>query len=193
VGAAGILHLSNGAWASEGAPGGRALYGVWGSGAADVYVIKSGGDTVWRSAGDGNWAPEFTNAPNLTASIWGSSASDVYMTLAPYNLTMGPTLVVHSSGKGGWMAQLSVDSQRLAAVWGSGPRDVYAAGVHVNASNISDSAVLYHTGGDGHWTPVTGVPPADVIYCVGGTGPGDVYLGALTFDFKGVLIHGTPQ
>jgi hypothetical protein len=194
VGGAGVLHFANGLWTSEGDPaGGFALYGVWGSGAADVYTFKSGGDTVWRSKGDGFWASEFTEAPNLTPSLWGSGAGDVYMTLAPYNLTMGPTLVIHSTGKGDWSTQLSADSQRLLSVWGSGSRDVYAAGVHVDASNDADSGVLYHSGGDSHWTPVAGLPPLNVIYCVGGTGPADVYLGGLTFDIKGVLVHGTAQ
>ena len=195
VGGAGpIFHLTGSTWASELTfqMGRVTLYGAWGSGPNNVYSIKSGGDSVWRSTGTDDWAPESTNAPNLTAHLWGSGASDVYMTLAPYNLDMGPTQVIHSPGDGHWSSQLAVASYRLNALWGSGSDDVYAGGVHVNAQNVSDAAALYHTTGDGVWTAVPlDVPGLLTLDCIWGSSARDVYLAVTTNQFTAALLHGT--
>jgi hypothetical protein len=78
-----------------------------------------------------------------------------------------------------WQIEFRDGTTIFWSVWGSGPNDVYAVGKSGNA------AVIYHSAGDGHWTP----QPAGMLgmaSSVWGSGPNDVYV-----TVGGALLHST--
>lgn len=163
------------AWVSEssGVPGGT-FFGVWGSGASDVYAVGKdanlGLGVIVHSTGNGTWGSQ--QVPNGTPQvngIWGSGPSDVYA------LENGGT-ILHSTGNGVWAAQASTMSANLLAAWGSSATDVYV--VPDNGTQI------LHSMGGGSWSPQN-QPLVSAMLSVWGSGPSDVYV------VGGSILHST--
>lgn len=107
---------------------GRSLYGVWGSGPTDVWVVGDVGTTLhWNGYG---WTASRRETPQALLAVWGSSASDVW--------GVGTHGTIRHWTGSVWSAIPSPTDQSLRSVWGSGPGDVWAVG---------DQGVILHWNG----------------------------------------------
>jgi len=145
--------------ASSGTP--NQLYGVWGSGASDVWAVGYGGiilhwdGSAWSMVSSGTTYPLF--------SVWGSGASDVWAVGA-----FGT--IVHWDGCA-WTSIPGGTTNFLNGVWGSGESDVWAVG---------DEGIIHWDGSV--WTRV---PGATRVFGVWGSGASDVWaVGAF-----GTIVH----
>jgi hypothetical protein len=79
-----ILHTSgDGIWSTQTlgsgvtqSSGSAELWGVWGSGSGDVYVVGENG--IMHSTGNGSWDEQQRPVGARLYAIWGSGAADVY-------------------------------------------------------------------------------------------------------------------
>lgn len=133
---------------------------VWGSSAAEVYVVGYGfldpAARILRYDGAA-WASDagFDGLGVVNAgfeSIWGSSASDIFAVgwadAGPFNVS----LIYHYDGSR-WQ-QVVIEgpvNPPLEDVWGSSPTDVYAVGMN-QSSDPSLGTILHYDGAA--WTPV---------------------------------------
>ena len=154
--------------------GTAARYGVWGSGAGDVYAVGDGGDVQhWDGAA---WGPMDSGTTETLTSVWGSGPGDVYA------VGTNGTVLHYDGNVGGTWTTLSTPanpSTPVTAVWGSGANDVY-----VLANYGLD---LVHWDGAA-WRTVTAFSQnADVrMYAIWGTGRRNVYTGG----DLGTILHG---
>jgi len=96
-------------------------------------------------------------------SVWGSGPNDIWILDGVHN-------ALHSTGDGTWVRQRTIVSNAPGvAIWGSGPRDI---------SGITGLEVM-HSIGDGRWTaqPLD-LGPINILSCLWGSGPDDIYVGA---------------
>ena len=56
----------------------RALFGVWGSGADDVYLVGGGGLVLHGTQRGAAWAQEPSGTDEDLLAVWGSGPGDVY-------------------------------------------------------------------------------------------------------------------
>jgi hypothetical protein len=179
------------------------LFGIWGSGPADIYAVGGNGSPTDRiilhSTGDGNWVPQaipdgFYGRP---IRLWGSGPHDVYIVG-----DQDSTAILHSTGDGTWVSQATGAMQGdqsnqvtgLIGLWGSGSGDVYAAGL--GGYGPAGTNTVFRTTGDGTWTPET-AGPRGTLFGIWGSGPGDVYavgvyaVGESPHDGPGTILHST--
>jgi len=79
VGAAGkIWHSNGGNYVVETSGTSNALYGVWGSGPNDVYVVGDIG-TILHSTGNGTWTQQNSGTAVALEGIGGANASEIYI------------------------------------------------------------------------------------------------------------------
>jgi hypothetical protein len=191
-----LLYHNNGSgWSPEalGLPAGwRAgyLYGVWGSGASDVYAVGTGNITLstnlpllYHNNGSG-WSEASPPLPSGWSSaylqdVWGSSASDVYAVGYASSGSTTIPLIYHNNGSGWDPSTFSLPSGTsgyLYGVWGSSASDVYAVGYASNESNTTP--LLYHNNGSG-WSEASPAPPGgwsfSYLQDVWGSSASDVY------------------
>lgn len=88
-----------------------------------------------HSTGTGTWAPFTVSNTETIVNMWGTSASDVYA-------VGGNKAIFHRNADGTWAEQIP-GGVELQAMGGSGPNDLY----------LIDYTHVYHSQGDGHWTP----------------------------------------
>ena len=106
-------------WQPMEVPTGASLYGVWGSGPADVFAVGDGG-TVLHYDGQ-SWESMASPTGDSLRGVWGSGPADVFA------VGVGGT-VLHYDGQS-WESMASPTGASLNGVWGSGPADVLAVGV----------------------------------------------------------------
>jgi hypothetical protein len=100
------------------------LYGVWGSGPADVWAVGDKGTIRHYTANTKQWLAAPSSTTENLRGIWGSGPSDIWAvgengTLLHYDgRTWSPATAAFSPG----------DKPNLYGVWGSGPNDVWAVG-----------------------------------------------------------------
>jgi hypothetical protein len=189
VGGAGTLHSRDGGL-FVGESSGGSLLSIWGSGAGDVYGTTPGSSgTVVHSSGDGGWQVQYSQLSDEPWVVAGGGPSAVYAILSPDNYNYPTATVLHSAGDGGWTVE-KVDSNftMLVALWASGPHDVYAGGWHEDDAGMRSSGALYHSSGDGVWTPLD--LGMNQVRCIWGSSAADVYVGGFDFVHGTVLQHG---
>lgn len=180
-----LLYQNDGTGWTEASPpllagwGAGHLYGVWGSGAGDLYVVGEGYTSsgvpplLYYNDGTG-WTDAALPADGsfrVLIDVWGSGASDVYA--VGWGGSYG-ILIYHNDGMG-WSdvsSSLSASGGYLHGVWGSGADDVYVVGT------VGDDPLIYHNDGTG-WTDVSPSLPAGWsfgnLYGIGGSSASDVY------------------
>jgi photosystem II stability/assembly factor-like uncharacterized protein len=188
VGFDGILHSTgDGSWQvldQPKTPAGTpiALYGVWGVGPSEAYVVGnyfSGSEPELDHVTNGVVTREANPGTQVLNSAWSSSPTDVYV--------VGYAgLIMHSAGDGNWQVQVPVFSPPppspdkapvLYQIWGSAANDIYAAG---------SMGTILHSTGDGTWTQQpTGVVP-DLI-AIWGSSAHDIYAAG----HAGTVLHST--
>jgi len=157
------------------------LYGVWGSGATDIYAVGEGWDAkplLYHNDGTG-WTRTALSLPagwiyGCLISVWGSSISNVYAVGWGKNAGgSGMPLLYHNDGTG-WtqFALPGLSAGYLHGVWGSGAGDIYVVGLG------SNGPLIYHNDGTG-WTNMALSLPAGwtdgFLQDVWGSSDQDVY------------------
>ncbi|UQA59039.1 hypothetical protein [Polyangium aurulentum] len=167
-----VLRWDGAAWKPEplpGAPLGRTLYKIWGSGADDLYAVGEKG-TIWRRTG-GAWSllePALTQGKLLTVS--GCGAGEVY--------AVGGSTVLRSNGG----AFAKVDDVTLTNL------------VNGVACGPSGSALIVGDGGqkqrlvDGAWIDEFALDPSDDLHGAWSDGQGAFW--AAGGDFYGAPVAG---
>jgi hypothetical protein len=148
-----ILHWDGSAWTSVSSGTTYYLFGVWGSGASDVWAVGGGlPGTITILHWDGSaWTSVSIGMPNTLYGVWGSGASDVWG--AGYGGT-----ILHWDGSA-WTSVSSGTTNDLRAIWGSGASDVWAVG---GGGTILERCHVPNTEGilQGTVTDTTGLPVA---------------------------------
>ena len=161
VGQNGQILEYGGGWSPVNRFTGHGYKGVWGSSAADVYVV--GYDFLsevpedkyadLRFDGD-SWSaftlpcsgPYDCHAPST--AVWGSSATDVFIG--------SENGKIHHFDGTTWSFQTRLSYQEIRGIWGSGSADVFAAGV----GNYPFNNIWHYDGTD--WRVMTEI--ADVTF-----------------------------
>ena len=65
-------------WTQVTVPTRAALFGVWGSGADDVYAVGSGGVVLHGTRSGSQWTLETSGTDGDLLAVWGSGPDDVY-------------------------------------------------------------------------------------------------------------------
>ncbi len=177
------------------------LTAVWGSGAADVWAVGSGGTilhndgTVWKGVPSGTTETLY--------AIWGSGPGDVWTVGSTKTILHGPA----PAGQAGWTNEAPftigrVHPGRLFALWGASAADVRTGGEPF--SQVIDDMDLWIFGnhlkraGDA-WSLLEGFDgkyPVATVRSIWGSSPEDIWL---SLDdsrdqpwARGTLVHGTP-
>jgi hypothetical protein len=151
-------------------------------------IVGSQG-TVVRSSGDGGWQVQYSQNSDEPWVVAAAGPSAAYAILSPDNYDYPNATVVHSTGDGGWTVEkVDSDFTMLVALWASGPNDVYAGGWHEDDAGTLTSGALYHSSGDGQWTPID--LGLHQVRCIWGSSATDVYVGGFDFVHGSVLQHG---
>jgi hypothetical protein len=191
-----ILNYNGSTWTTvaAGISGSQSLYGIFGLGASDIWVVGA----AYTSHFDGfGWNPN-ANPGGTYYGVWGSSTSDVYAVgtgiihrgttwIAETNPT-GVTLfsvwgadsshvwavgnggtILFNPGSGTWTTQTSCTTSTLRSVWGSSATDVYAVGAGGAACHYDGTA----------WTAVS-VGSSLYLEAVGGSSATDVWVASPT-------------
>jgi predicted outer membrane repeat protein len=173
------------------------LFGVWGSGANDIYAVGQGvgefGEAFplfyhndgsgWRAA-----SPSLPDGWGLFSplygvwGIWGSSANDVYVVGSAIDAAGNQVpLLYHNDGSGWREASPSLpaewSSAYLRSVWGSSAEDIYAVGWAYDVA-ANQVPLLYHNDGTGWTAAVLSLPDGwsnGDLSSVWGSGASDVY------------------
>ena len=153
------------------------LYGLWGTGEDNLWVVGENGAAQQSTALDDGGAPQWTPRQTFTRktlhAVWGSSPSDVW--------AVGDAgTIVHwtNDASARWTPVSSGTTSDLEAVWGSGPSDVWAVG--------DDATVLHYDGST--WSPRRAdIPTTNArLHAVWGSAPDDVWIVG-----RGVALHST--
>ncbi|MDC0749280.1 WD40/YVTN/BNR-like repeat-containing protein [Polyangium mundeleinium] len=99
----------------------RDLFGVWGSGPNDVYVVGAGGKILHSTDGL-QWTAQPSGTTENLYAVWGSGPGDVYA------VGRGGTILHTSDGGTTWKLQKSGTTEALHAISGTGPGEVWIAG-----------------------------------------------------------------
>jgi len=126
-------------WTRQSVASGNGPGAVWGTDAANVYVITTtynrnmGPTLVFRSAGSGTWTQDFSIETSETHTMWGSGPDDVYLG-GEFNAESSfdnHAVLYHRAGDGQW-TMLAVPTQPALAtidcVWGTDATNVYLGG-----------------------------------------------------------------
>lgn len=170
------------AWAPVSAFGSAgAVYGIWGSGPNDVWMVGSKGTTNMSfsshtnglAATDGGmpaWTEVDTATFSVLNAVWGTGPNDVW--------AVGNSGAIrHYTGGATWEIVESPTSQNLRGVWAAATDDAWAVG--------ENGTVLHYDGTE--WTPSkVALPKADKrdLYAVWGSGPDDVWAVG-----DGIVMH----
>jgi len=157
-----------------GIPGAPIRYGLWGSGANDVFVLGHTGSTVkggyddmkiWHFDGS-NWSNDMDSGVlDHLKGIWGSGPNDVFA-------VGNDGAIVYYNGAGWSEAPGSrTTPENLNSLWGQTGSNVYAVGnagviLHYNGSNWSTMTSPTNAHLYGVWGEADGLP----VYAVGSTG-----------------------
>jgi len=169
-------------WTSVSAFGNtNVIYGIWGNGTNDVWMVGSKGATSTSfashtggaSATDGGmpvWTEVDTATFSVLRSIHGIASNDVW--------AVGHTGTIrHYTGGATWDIVDSPTSQNLRGVWAAAADDVWAVG--------ENGTVLHYDGKA--WKPSTvAMPKGETrhLYAVWGSGPSDIWAVG-----DGVVLH----
>lgn len=137
----------DGTWTNTGVGNGKWMYGVWGSGPGDVYVVMSpdtfaqGNAAIAHSKSNGTWALEHTMSVEQLVTVWGSGPGDVYVggqTLAE-NPASNKSVLYRSIGDGQWSAvtmPAEIAGGMVRVIWGSSASNVYLGGFGTTSTAI---------------------------------------------------------
>lgn len=143
--------------------------GVWGTSAADVYVVGSRYDQGgWQSLilhYDGRqWTPSLPKATARLASMWGNSSDQFIVGFIPFE----DGRILHRGSNGsGWNTGPSGAGVELHGVWGSSASDVFAVG----SRRVGDGGAIIHYDGNSWSTQVD----TAAVWGVWGSSGSDVY------------------
>ena len=99
------------------ASGTPTYFGIWGSGANDVWLVGRSAARRWNGS---TWSNVLTGSLSALYGVWGAAANDVWA------VGEGGT-ILHWDGAR-WSSIPSGTTATLRSVWGSGPGDVWAVG-----------------------------------------------------------------
>ncbi|HEY0255209.1 MAG TPA: hypothetical protein VGC41_26960 [Kofleriaceae bacterium] len=167
-------------WSVVGENQPAALLSVWGSSAADIYVV--GGD---RKDGTGPIVDHF-DGTSWTALNTGVQGVDLWWV---FGFANGPVFMSGSDGtileyQNGTFTKLPTPGNLIVfGLWGASPTDMWAVG-----GQASGGGFAWHYDGT-TWTPNTQVPPAisgqGTIWKVGGRASNDIWMGCT----GGTMLH----
>jgi formylglycine-generating enzyme required for sulfatase activity len=130
------------------------LFGVWGSGERDVFVVGEQG-TILHYDGSA-WSTMSSSISEDLYGVWGSSGEDVYA-------VGGGGTILHYNGTD-WSTISSGTTYDLNNVWGSSASDVFAVG---------PGGLVLHFNGDS-WSPMNS-GTTNGLYGIWGSNGDDVY------------------
>jgi hypothetical protein len=114
---AGVYHFDGTRWAAEPAAGSSAYFGIWGSGANDVWLV---GRSAARHFNGSGWSNVLTGSLSTLYGVWGAAPNDVWA------VGEGGT-ILHWDGAR-WSSIPSNTTATLRSVWGASSGDVWAVG-----------------------------------------------------------------
>jgi hypothetical protein len=145
----------------------RAMKGVWGSSAKDVFIVGDGGTVVHY---DGlSFAAMATGSDEELRGVWGSSPSDVFAVGSTSTVLHYDGVTWSSMGTGPL-----TNYQYLYGVWGSSGKDVFAVG--------QTGSILHYDGSA--WTVVAS-GTTSTLWSVWGSSASDVYA----VGDSGTILH----
>jgi len=171
-----ILEYGPGGWETINRFTGQEYKGVWGSSAADVYVIGSNflseipEDRYANLRFDGSEWTAFTlppasayDYPTGSTAVWGSCADDVFIG--------SENGMIHHYNGAAWAFQSRLSYQAISSIWGSGAGDVFAAGMGEHPW----SSIWHYDGSQ--WTIMTSFTDAFSVSLWGSSGS-NVFAGS---------------
>lgn len=149
-------------------------YGIWGSGANDIFVVGDNGRIVkWNGA---NWSVMSGNNLRSFHSVWGSSSSNVFAAIfdRPQNTPYDNFGEVNCYDGSAWSYMSGTVGAACSGLWGSGPNDVFVVGDFGRISHFNGSVWSnMNSGIDNH------------LYGIWGSGSNDVFA----VGESGVILH----
>jgi len=112
------------------------LFGVWGSGASDVFAVGYYDDDTMRHYDGTSWSSQTSGTSDTLYGVWGITVGeDVYVFTVGY----GGTILYSDDDGSTWTSQDSGTTDNLYGVWGYASNDVHAVGyggtiLHYNGS-----------------------------------------------------------
>ncbi len=158
-------------WTPQTAGTTRALYGVWGSPAGDLFITGDKG-TVLQAARGSSFAPLSSSSSNQLAGVWGTDATNV-LSVGWSGADQGGAIFrpqLDGSWAGGGLVK-----DALSGVWGSAVDNVYAVG---------DEGTILHNQGGRSWSPED-AGSSQTLWSVWGSSASDVYA----VGGNGVIVH----
>ncbi|MEA2752105.1 MAG: hypothetical protein QOI41_6248 [Myxococcales bacterium] len=173
------------------------LAAVWGTSAADVWAVGSGGTIIHYDGA--TWTATPSGLHETFYGVWGSGPNDVYAVSSTQVILHGTG---YAAGKATWNAvPTSLDDFStvvVRAVWGSSSTDVRIGGraysLDPSPSGFGDQFVKTATADGGiAWRPLPGTPSITSIW---GSSANDVWMAAdnstaAAYE-RGMTLHGTP-
>jgi hypothetical protein len=191
AGEAGEVHTFDGTTVTPidtGAPADATLFGIWGTGATDLWTVggsfvTGGPRRVIRRNVSGTWtevaSPAEVDAEVTYFKVWGPSASDVWI--------VGDLGVVLRDTGGGLVRAAAPGAERYVTVHGCGAADVYAVG------GGGSGAAVHFDGAGWATVPLLDVPLLSGVVCSGGsTYVGGAFGYAARLDATGPAVMGMP-
>ena len=145
------------------------LYGVWGSGANDVWAVGVKGDgtgLVLRWTGSA-WSNIANPAPAELLGVWGRNDLDVWFVGGAY---ASGAITMRWTGTGWSLVSNPVLHGELSSVWGADGSDMWAVGT----DDDSGAAVTLNWNGT-EWSQVTNPVPSGALQGVWGTSQSNVW------------------
>lgn len=162
-----VLHYDGKDWTpmklETGLFAGTGAFGVWGTGAENVFAVDAG--TIWHYDGN-NWQLAAAVDASVLRRIWGSSPTDVYTVGQRYTSTQTLAAVWHYDGYRWTFVPSAVEGDRWG-VWGSSSDDVFIVG------NSAKAGLISHFDGLGWNTTTITITPT--LQGVWGSSANDVY------------------
>ena len=155
-----IWHNDGTGWKMSDPPVGTGvLYGVWASGANDVWAVGTFGTTLHRTAA-GTWLSVPSGFNDTLSGVWGGGPDDVWA------VGNGGTILRWGPATGAWARVTSSTTTDLLSVSGSGSTERWAVGI---------GGVTLRTGATGLTWAATDSPSTNLLYGVASIAATDVW------------------
>ena len=149
------------------------LYGVWGGGPTDVFVV---GDEIWRHNGT-SWSPMTMSPAVILRSVWGVAGQEVMAVGSGAN-------AMHYAYKGTqWAGKSKTTPTNMYALWGSALTNVFAVGYGHSGQMIRNYGTVWSV-----YTPPSIYSPQRNYLGLWGSSASDIFAvgrGGFVFHYDG--------
>ena len=147
------------------------LYGIWGSGANDVFAVGACGASLHYTGTAWTGSPGHCShmVPYAFTGIWGSGANNVFAVGGWSHMWESGGMIKHYNGST-WTEMASGTTAWLTGIWGSAANDVFAVGKSGTILHYNGSAWTAMASGTTEWLSGIWGSAANDVFAVGGSG-----------------------